>query len=116
MCSTPGALTPVCAAILACSLNTHLLAHFGKTEQVISSRCRAVLQESERLISTVLSVQPRTSHTAGAVSNDELVASTAQDILANLPAALAREDASIARDPFAPLPTGAYPYTHASLQ
>lgn len=67
------------------------------------------LQEGERLIGTVLSVQPRSSHTAGAVSNDDMVAGVAQDILANLPAALAREDASIARDPFAPLPTGAHP-------
>lgn len=67
------------------------------------------LQEGERLINTVLSVQPRTSHIAGAVSNDDIVASIAQDVLANLPAALAREDASIARDPFAPLPTGAPP-------
>lgn len=57
----------------------------------------------------MLSVQPRSSHTAGAVSNDDLVTSIAQDILANLPAPLAREDASIARDPFAPLPTGGYP-------
>ena len=65
-----------------------------------------VLQESERVMSTVLSVQPRTSHTAGAVSNDDMVASVAQDILANLPAPLSREDASIARDPFAALPTG----------
>ncbi|KAL3130869.1 hypothetical protein ABBQ38_000199 [Trebouxia sp. C0009 RCD-2024] len=65
------------------------------------------LQESERLISTVLSVQPRASHTAGAVSHDDMVAGVAQDALANLPAPLAREDASIARDPFAPLPTGA---------
>ena len=65
-----------------------------------------VLQESERLISTVLSVQPRMSHAAGAVSNDDMVASMAQETLANLPALLAREDASIAKDPFAPLPTG----------
>lgn len=70
-------------------------------------------QESERLISTVLSVQPRMSHTAGAVSNDDMVASIAQSTLANLPAPLAREDASIAKDPFAPLPTGGYPCTPA---
>ena len=65
-----------------------------------------LLQESERLISLMLSMQPRTSPAAGAVPNDVLVATMAQDILASLPAPLAREDASIARDPFAPLPTG----------
>ena len=51
-------------------------------------------------------MQPRTSPAAGALSNDVLVANMAQDILGALPAPLAREDASIARDPFAPLPTG----------
>ena len=80
----------------------------GALDQLFAHRllCCVVVQESERLISTVLSVQPRMSHTAGAVSNDDMVASVAQDTLANLPAPLAREDASIAKDPFAPLPTG----------
>ena len=115
ICSAQASLTHVCAAILACLLTIDLLAHCCKIEEAISSLCCASLQEGERLISTVLSVQPRTSHTAGAVSNDEMVASVAQDILANLPAALAREDASIARDPFAPLSTGTYPHTRTSL-
>ena len=57
-------------------------------------------------MSAVLAMQPRSSAVAGAMSNDTLVANLAQDILASLPAALQREDASIARDPFARLPTG----------
>jgi len=55
----------------------------------------------------VLSIQPRTGPAAGSVSGDDLVANMARDILANLPAPLLREDASIAKDPFAVLPTGA---------
>ena len=71
-----------------------------------TSQCAALLQESDRLVSSVLSIQPRISPAAGAVSDDDLVTKCAQDILTNLPAPLAREDASIARDPFAPLHTG----------
>ncbi|DBA83803.1 TPA: hypothetical protein ACH3X1_006326, partial [Trebouxia sp. C0004] len=81
------------------------------TAQVFSMHANAdtafQLQESERLLGTVLSIQPRTGLAAGSVSSDELVANMAQDILANLPAPLLREDASIAKDPFAVLPTGA---------
>ncbi len=64
------------------------------------------VQESERLLGTVLSIQPRTTSAAGGTSNDDLVANMARDILAGLSAPLSREDASIAKDPFAPLPTG----------
>ena len=58
------------------------------------------------MLGTVLSIQPRTGPAAGSVSGDDLVANMAQDILVNLPAPLLREDASIAKDPFATLPTG----------
>ncbi len=54
----------------------------------------------------MLSIQPRPGLAAGSVSGDDLVANMAQDILANLPAPLLQEDASIAKDPFAVLPTG----------
>ncbi|KAL3138895.1 hypothetical protein ABBQ32_005718 [Trebouxia sp. C0010 RCD-2024] len=121
-CYTPAALTPhftpaqgyplpaADASLEACISHIQGLPAVD-TASVFSMHPNAdttfQLQESERLISTVLSVQPRMSHTAGAVSNDDMVASVAQDALANLPAPLVREDASIARDPFAPLPTGA---------
>ena len=54
----------------------------------------------------MLSIQPHTGPAAGSVSGDDLVGSMAQDILANLPVPLLREDASIAKDPFAILSTG----------
>ena len=54
----------------------------------------------------MLSIQPRTTPAAGGASRDDLVAKMAQDILAGLPGPLSREDTSIAKDPFAPLPTG----------
>ena len=54
----------------------------------------------------MLSIQPRTTPAAGGISHDDLVAKMAQDILAGLPGALSRDDTSIAKDPFAPLPTG----------
>ena len=65
------------------------------------------VQESQRLLSTVLSIQPRTGPAAGSVSGDDFVANMARDVLANLPAPLLRADASIAKDPFAVLHTGA---------
>lgn len=71
-----------------------------------------LLQESKRLLSTVLSIQPGTTQPAGAAgpagpaSVDSHMAQLVSNILANLPASLSREDASVAKDPFAPLPSG----------
>ena len=115
MCSSQAHLATCALPSLPACSTLHLLslAQSWKTWQLRSSLCGSFVQESERVMSTVLSVQPRSSHSAGGVSNDEVVATAAQDILANLPALLARQDASIARDPFAPLPTGGHPHTHA---
>lgn len=69
-----------------------------------------LLQDSKRLLDTVLSIQPgaaRAAGTAGAASSDDRVAQLVNDVLASLPAVFLREDASVARDPFAQLPTGA---------
>ena len=59
-------------------------------------------------------MQPGTGSAAAGVSNDVLVTTIAQDILAALPSPLCRADASIAKDPFALLPTGPAP-THPGL-
>jgi len=90
-------------ALLVNKLRAELL---GPKPAIKSSPCIRSVQESERLLGTVLSIQPRTGPAAGSVSSDDLVANMAQDILAHLPAPLLWEDASIAKDPFAILPTG----------
>ena len=58
----------------------------------------------------MLSIQPGAARPAGTACNDDQVAQLVTNILANLPALLSREDASVARDPFAPLSTGKLPH------
>ena len=69
-----------------------------------------VSQESKRLLSTVLSIQPGAARPAGTACNDDQVAQLVTSILADLPAVLSRDDASVAKDPFAPLSTGKPPH------
>lgn len=65
-----------------------------------------MLQESRRLLSTVQSLQPGAAHIAGATGSNSQLAQLVESILSSMPAPLSREDASVARDPFAPLSTG----------
>ena len=76
---------------------------------ILPAQTLVLLQESKRLLSTVLSIQPGVVHPAGTASGGDQVAQLVASILADLPAVLSKEDASVARDPFAPLSTGDLP-------
>ncbi|KAK9815239.1 hypothetical protein WJX72_000483 [[Myrmecia] bisecta] len=61
------------------------------------------LQETHKVIETILSIQPRIATAAGEQSPDDVVASLADEILQSLPASFSHDDASIPHNPFAPL-------------
>lgn len=63
----------------------------------------------------MLSIQPGAAHPAGTASSGDQVAQLVASILADLPAVLSKEDASVARDPFAPLSTGGLPIECCTL-
>jgi hypothetical protein len=59
-------------------------------------------------VTAILALQPRVATSAAGRSSDDLARGMAQEMLAALPAGpLAAEQASVLRDPSAPLPCGA---------
>ncbi len=64
------------------------------------------LQESDRILTSILALQPRIATSAGGRSSDEIVRDLSEEILASLPDPLTPDHASAVKNPFAPLPSG----------
>jgi dynein heavy chain len=64
------------------------------------------LQESKKVVDTVLSIQPQVSAAGGGKTSEEIVAELAKEIEEKMPSVLDRENASEERDPFAVTESG----------